>query len=105
MLRWLHINLCKWRLWLYFHRASKEGITGLLPEKERKKAANVEKIQPSTSTVFDFKPENQHRCVIIQHISRRTDLPCGVKKKKKERLSGIKKILGEGQKMKTLSER
>ena len=29
--------MCKWRLWLYFHRASKEGITGLLPEKERER--------------------------------------------------------------------
>lgn len=37
MLRWLHINLCKWRLWLYFHRASKEETTGLLPEKERER--------------------------------------------------------------------
>lgn len=34
MLRWLHINLCKWGLWLYFHEASKEETTGLLPMKK-----------------------------------------------------------------------
>lgn len=37
MLRWLHINLCKWRLWLNFHRASEQETTGLLPEKVSKK--------------------------------------------------------------------
>lgn len=43
MLRWLHINLCKWGLWLYFHEASKEETTGLLPMKkpERTKAENM----------------------------------------------------------------
>lgn len=61
MSRWLHINLCKWRLWLYFHRASKEGITGLLPEKEREKAMNIAegKFSLSISTVCNFQPENQ----------------------------------------------
>lgn len=43
MLRWLHINLCKWGLWLYFHEASKEETTGLLPMKkpERTKVENM----------------------------------------------------------------
>lgn len=104
MLRWLHINLCKWRLWLYFHRASKAGITGLLPEKEREKAMNVaeRKFSLSISTLWDFQPENQPQ---IHHYTAYLYKNRFTAQSEKKRLLGIKKILKERQKMKTEPER
>lgn len=65
--------MCKWRLWLYFHRASKEGITGLLPKKERDRESNEcsnEKMQ--SLQYWPFSPKSAKDTllyIIIQHIT------------------------------------
>lgn len=101
MSRWLHINLCKWRLWLYFHRASREGTTGLLPEKERdgeNAAMNTAEREFSLfiGTACGFQPEHQPQ---ICHNGR-TDLLCRVKKKKNQRLRDEEKSSEEERKWK-----
>lgn len=88
MLRWLHINLFKWRLWLYFHWMSMEETTGLLSKKERKSNIDVKRRKKKLSMWLPF--EESAKDVIISHISLyRTDFPFTLGKK---RLVEIKKI-------------
>lgn len=54
VVRWLHINLCKWRLWLYFYKLETTG----LPSKKERDREGERKHQCSRKKTFIFAGYN-----------------------------------------------